>query len=301
MVLKNKNFKLSEGINDYNIKDPVTLKVKEFYQEDPFPNYKIDDNKLTIVRSGDNNWLMKELKKFIGFNKLLLEVGSGTCQLSNYLAIGTNNQIYAFDGTFQSLKLGKEFAEKSNIQNMNFVRGDIFDKIFEDEVFDFVWCNGVLHHTKNPYEAFKSIIPCLKKNGYIFVGLYNKIGRFRTKFRKYVYKIFGKATVIKLDPVLRSIPNESQDKINAWIKDQYTHPVESTHTFDEVLKWFKMNNIEFINSIPECSPFNDIKISFFEKKSKATFIERILQQFIMIFSSFGSEGGVFIFIGKKIN
>ena len=145
------------------------------------------------------------------------------------------------------------------------------------------------------------MVPCLKKNGYILLGLYNKIGRFRTKFRKYVYKFFGKKIVIKLDPVLRSIPNESQDKINAWIKDQYTHPVEYTHTFDEILRWFKMNNIEFINSIPECSFFDDTKKNFFEKKSKATFIERILQQFIMIFSSFGSEGGVFIFIGKKIN
>jgi len=299
MVLKNKNFKLNNGITDFNIEDPVTSKVKDFYKDDPFPNYKIDDNKHTIVRSGDNNWLMKELKKFIGFNKLLLEVGSGTCQLSNYLAIGTNNQIYAFDGTFQSLKLGKEFAEKNNIQNVSFVRGDIFDKIFKDEVFDFIWCNGVLHHTKNPYEAFKCLLPYLKKNGYIFVGLYNKIGRFRTKFRKYIYKIFGKKILIKFDPVLRSIPSNSQDKINSWIKDQYTHPVESTHTFDEILRWFKLCNIEFISSIPECSPFTNAKKSFFEKKSKATFVERIIQQFIMIFTSFGAEGGVFVFIGKK--
>ena len=79
MVLENKNFKLNNGITDFNIKDPVTSKVKDFYKEDPFPNYKIDDNKHTIVRMGDNNRLMKELKKFIGFNKLLLEVGSGTC------------------------------------------------------------------------------------------------------------------------------------------------------------------------------------------------------------------------------
>ena len=299
MVLKNKNFKLNNGITDFNIEDPVTSKVKDFYKDDPFPNYKIDDNKHTIVRLGDNNLLMKELKKFIGFNKLLLEVGSGTCQLSNYLAIGTNNQIYAFDGTFQSLKLGKEFAEKNNIQNVSFVRGDIFDKIFKDEVFDFIWCNGVLHHTKNPYEAFKCLLPYLKKNGYIFVGLYNKIGRFRTKFRKYIYKIFGKKILIKFDPVLRSIPSNSQDKINSWIKDQYTHPVESTHTFDEILRWFKLCNIEFISSIPECSPFTNAKKSFFEKKSKATFVERILQQFIMIFTSFGAEGGVFVFIGKK--
>ena len=130
MVLKNKNFKLNDGIQDYNIKDPVTSKVKEFYQEDPFPNYKVDDNKHSILQRGENNWLMKELKEFVGFNKFIIEVGSGTCQLSNYLAIGTNNQIYAFDSSLQSLKLGKEFAEKSNIQNMNFVRGDIIDKIF---------------------------------------------------------------------------------------------------------------------------------------------------------------------------
>ena len=112
---------------------------------------------------------------------------------------------------------------------------------------------------------------------------------------------FGKKILIKLDPILRKIPNNSQDKINAWIRDQYTHPVESTHTFDEILKWFKMNNIEFINSVPESSPFYDIKRNIFEKNSKGTFIERILQQFIMIFSSFGGEGGIFLFIGKKIN
>ena len=133
------------------------------------------------------------------------------------------------------------------------------------------------------------------------LGLYNKIGRIRTKFRKYVYKFFGKKTVIKLDPVLRNIPNDSQDKINAWIKDQYTHPVEYTHTFDEILSWFKMNNLEFINSVPQCSLFQDTQESFFEKHSKTTFIERIMQQILMIFTRFGSEGGVFIFIGKKIN
>ena len=301
MEFNDKNFILKDGVFDFDIKDPITAKIAKFYEENPFPNYKSDDDKYTILKTGDSNLLMRELKKFVGFNKSLLEVGSGTSQLSNYLAIGTNNKIYAFDSSLQSLKLGKKFSEKNNIRNTIFVRGDIFDKIFKKEVFDFVWCNGVLHHTKNPYEAFRSLIPHVKKNGYIFIGLYNKIGRFRTKLRKYIYKIFGKKILIKLDPVLRNIQNKDQEKINAWIKDQYTHPLENTHTFDEILKWFKMNNIEFINSTPECSPFNITKKNLFEKNSKATFIERILQQFFMIFTSFGSEGGVFLFTGKKIN
>ena len=299
MVFNNKNFSLRDGIIDFDLKDAVASKVGKFYEEDPFPNYKINDDKHTILQIGDRNILLKEFKKFIGFNKSLIEIGSGTSQLANYLAIGTNNQIYAFDSSFHSLKIGKDFADKNNIQNIKFIRGDIFDKNFKDESFDFIWCNGVLHHTKNPYESFKCLVPCLKKNGYILLGLYNKIGRFRTKFRKYVYKFFGKKTVIKLDPVLRNIPNDSQDKINAWIKDQYTHPVEHTHTFDEILSWFKANNIEFINSIPGCLLFDNTKKKLFEKTSETTFFERILQQFLMIFARTGSEGGLFIFIGKK--
>ena len=133
----------------------------------------------------------------------------------------------------------------------------------------------------------------------MLIGLYNTIGRFRTYLRKYIYKILGKKILIRFDPVLRNIPSNSQDKIDAWIKDQYTHPVESTHTFDEILKWFEKNNIEFINSLPITSPFNNSEKNIFEKNFKATFIERILQQFIMIFSSSGSEGGLFLFIGKK--
>ena len=72
MFLKNKNFKLNNGILDYDIKDPVTSKVKEFYQEDPFPNYKIDDNKHTILQAGNNNWVMKELKELVEDNKFEL-------------------------------------------------------------------------------------------------------------------------------------------------------------------------------------------------------------------------------------
>ena len=85
--------------------------------------------------------------------------------------------------------------------------------------------------------------------------------------------------VIKFDPVLRSIPEDSQDKIDAWIKDQYTHPVEYTHTFDEILRWFENNNIEFINSIPFCSMTESYKNTIFEKSSKGTFFERILLRY----------------------
>ena len=175
---------------------------------------------------------------------------------------------------------------------------DIFDDVLSDNYFDLIWCNGVLHHTKDPYGAFEILVKSLKKEGYVLIGLYNKIGRVRTIFRRYIFKFFGRKILDKIDPTLRNLKFDENEK-NAWIRDQYFHPVESTHTFDEVLKWFKLNNIEFINSIPKCSLFDNFETSFFEKNSYATFPERIFQQIFMIFNKFGSEGSVFIFVGKK--
>ena len=299
MDLKNKNFKIIDDIVNFQINDPVASKVGNFYETDPFPNYEINDNINKILQIGDQNYFLKSLKSFIGFNKNVVEIGAGTCQWSNYLAIGSNNNVCSFDSSFNSLQIGKNFAKKNKIKNISFVRGDIFDPIFQDESFDFLICNGVLHHTKDPYSGFLNIIKSVKKNGYIIIGLYNKIGRFRTKVRQYIYKALGKNVIKFIDPVLRKTDKHSHDKINAWIKDQYNHPVESTHTFDEILNWFDKNNIEFINSVPELSIFEDQTENFFSKTNRASLFERILSQILMIFNRFGAEGAIFIFIGKK--
>ena len=59
-MFSNKNYTLKDGIVDFNLKDEVTQKVGKFYEEDPFPNYRIDDNKQTILNIGERNILLKE-------------------------------------------------------------------------------------------------------------------------------------------------------------------------------------------------------------------------------------------------
>ena len=292
-----KKFIDKDGILTFEIKDEKTKKVTEFYDEKPFPNYKDDDNKITILNKGDKNFLANQFKKFIGYKKNVLEVGCGTGQLSNYFAIGTNNNIVGLDPTKASLNLAKEFSDKNKISNIKFVNADILDDVLNEEVFHFIWTNGVLHHTKDPYGAFKILIKSLKKEGYVLVGLYNRLGRIRTIIRRYIFKIFGRKIIEKIDPTLRNLKFDENEKI-AWIRDQYIHPLESLHTIDEVLKWFKIHDIEFISSIPS-SDFDNDYDNIFEKKSLGTFFSRFLNQFLMIFDSFGSDGGLFVLIGKK--
>tara|TARA_B100000575_G_C23118626_1_gene647005 strand:- start:861 stop:1775 length:915 start_codon:yes stop_codon:yes gene_type:complete len=296
--LKKKSFN-QNGIYSFEIKDQKTKKVTDFYKEKPFPNYKENDSKESIGRKGDKNFLASQFKKFIGYKKNILEVGCGTGQLSIYFSIGSNNKVVALDPTIDSLMLAKDFSDKNNISNINFINADIFDDVLKENVFDFIWCNGVLHHTKDPYGAFKILIKSLKNQGYVLIGLYNRFGRLRTVIRRYLYKIFGRKLLEKIDPTLRNLKLDDDEK-NAWIRDQYIHPIESLHTIDEVLLWFKRNNIDFISSVPSADfdyDYNDI----FASKSKGTYLTRLFNQFSMIFNSLGSDGGLFVLIGKKNN
>tara|TARA_B110000027_G_scaffold13991_1_gene13561 strand:+ start:583 stop:1482 length:900 start_codon:yes stop_codon:yes gene_type:complete len=292
-----KKINKEDGIFKFEINDNETKKVTSFYKESPFPNYKSNDDKSTILDKGNKNYLTSKFKNFIGYKKDVLEVGCGTGQLAIYFALGTNNRVVGLDPTIESLKLAADFSKKQNIDNIDFINADIFDDVLTDKYFDFIWCNGVLHHTKDPYKAFRVLIKSLKNEGYVLIGLYNKFGRIRTVFRRYMFKIFGPKYLNIFDPTLRNLKNNEEER-KAWIRDQYIHPIESLHTIDNVLEWFNKNDIEFINSIPS-SNFEDDDDNLFSKKSKGDLYSRVINQLSMIFNNLGSDGGLFIIIGKK--
>ncbi|MDC3127349.1 class I SAM-dependent methyltransferase [Candidatus Pelagibacter bacterium] len=293
-----KNLEEVDGILRLKLNNSIVKKVSEFYTSNPFPNYKIDDDKISILEKGNKNLLANQFKKFVGHNKKILEIGCGTGQLSTYFSIGNNNLVVAMDATLQSLKIAKNFAKKNDIQNLIYVNADIFEDVLVDEYFDFIWCNGVLHHTKDPNQAFNVAIKSLKKNGYVLIGLYNKFGRLRTLIRKLFYKIIGLKFLEIFDPTLKKLKISKNEKL-AWIRDQYNHPQESLHTLDEILNWFEKNKIDFISSIPTCDFIDNNYEEIFKKRSKGNYFYRLLSQILMIFNSLGSDGGLFIIIGKK--
>ena len=293
-----KKLETIDGIKLSKITDETTKKVTSFYTTKPFPNYKINDDKISVSERGNRNYLASKFKKFVGYNKKVLEIGCGTGQLSIYFSTGRNNLVVSLDATLESLKIAKEFANKNNINNIEFVNTDIFDDVLAENYFDFIWCNGVLHHTKDPYKAFCIISKSLKKEGYILIGLYNKFGRVRTLIRKYLYIIFGKKYLKIFDPTLKKLKISDQEQ-DAWIQDQYLHPQESLHTIDEVLDWFDQNDIEFISSIPSCDFEVSDKSDLFIKQTRGNFLSRILKQITMVFNALGSDGGLFVLIGKK--
>ena len=292
-----------KGVVFVGSKTQTTKEVAKFYQVAPFPNYNDFQTKVDLLDIINSNSFLRDLKETIGFNKKFIEVGSGTSQLSIALAIGTNNEVVALDPTIESLALGVDFAKKNKISNVKFLNADLFENPIKTGYFDFVWCSGVLHHTENTEKAFKIISKWVKPNGTLVLGLYNKYGRLRTNFRQILYKIaggksFARKMISIIDPVLRK--DISAAKREAWIRDQYEHPVERSHTMDEVLRWFDNEQIKYIGSIPSAVMDVDYKKIRDMNGEKGTFGSRLFSQIGMLFSNLGSEGGLFIVIGKKI-
>ena len=296
------SFLISKSGNKYKIEDGIyrflnsekidnqTKGVREFYIDDPFPNYNDYDSLDHFVEISSKNILTETILKLANPGNSILEFGCGTGQLSNIIAATGHSRIFGADLTIRSLELANKFKKDNKLTGINFFETDIFNNCFKENSFDIIISNGVLHHTKDPYKAFEELCKLLKPGGFIIIGLYNKISRLRNSFIKYLSKIFGKKIISYFDPIYAQ-KNESSKK--SWYKDQYKHVLEERHTFSEVHKWFKKNNINFINSIPSYDP----NVPTTHKVVKGDLIDQFNVQFKDLFTNV--EGGLFVFIGKK--
>lgn len=284
--------------NDWNSsKKDITDAEKEFYENTPFPNYEDFESVGDLVQKAKRGLFARLLNEQIPFNVRVLEVGCGTGQLSNFLGIA-HRTVFGTDMCLNSLRLGQEFKERSDLERVGFYQMNLFRPIFKEESFPIVICNGVLHHTSDPLTGFQSISRLVKKGGYILVGLYNKYGRVITDIRRHIFKIF-KDRFRFLDPRLRSKDIGELKKLT-WFMDQYKNPHESKHTIGEVLKWFDQVGFDFVNSIPKSKAFRVVskEEKLFKANPRGNWLDHFIVQNKLIFKG-SKEGGFFLMIGKR--
>ena len=279
-------------------KKDVTLDMKNFYEGSPFPNYDDIDDAGTLMKKSQTGVFAKMLNDQIPFNIRVLEVGTGTGQLSNFLSIAQRS-VFGVDMTINSLMLANQFKEKNNLNRAGFYQMNLFKPIFKEKSFPLVICIGVLHHTSDPFGGFKSIARLVADNGYIVIGLYHTYGRLITDTRRMIFNLSGNHFKW-LDPNLKNLKVNKKKKMS-WFNDQYKNPHESKHTIGEVLRWFKETGFEFMYGIP--NPVFSQQFSgndaMFRKHQPGNIMDHFLVQFKMIFEG-SRQGGFFIMIGKKI-
>ena len=251
----------------------VTEVVKAFYEETPFPNYDGFDSRESLSEKAGRGLFAALLDEQLPKGSVVLEAGCGTGQLSNFLGMSWEREIFAGDLCLNSLRLAKGFADRYAIRNVAFLQMNLFRPPFRDGSFDVVISNGVLHHTGDCEGAFRAILAKLKRGGLILIGLYNSLGRLPTLWKAWAFRTLGPKLYF-LDPRLRDW-RTAPARIKAWFMDQYRHPHETRHSMDEVLRWFDVHGVDFVNSIPRADgkEFSEQE-RLFESKSRGTLVSR---------------------------
>lgn len=300
----NRSFPVQEEIprffhpHDPGDKRDVTDIVKTFYETNPFPNYDDLDSRESLAVKARRGVFARLLDEQIPQDSLVLEVGCGTGQLTNFLGMAWNRRVLGSDLCLNSLRLAEGFRGRYTIENAGFLQMNLFRPAFCPASFDLVVSNGVLHHTGDPRGAFDSISRLVKPGGHIIIGLYNRIGRLTTDLRRHVFNAFGDRWSALLDGHMRNRTyNEARKR--AWFMDQYKHPRESKHSYDEVMDWFESQGFDFLFSIPKIgsAPFEDNE-RLFAAHPKGSHAGRILTQLDMLVRG-GVDGALFIMIGRK--
>ena len=293
---ENFEYKFFKDIPDLFLEDGNSLtKIQsDFYNDVKFPNYDNVEGFGSLLDKSRRSIFVKKLDDEIPMGSNILEAGCGTGQLSIALSRYAR-QIYGIDLSKGSLIEAKQFINSNDIKSVHLFRMNIFKLFFKENTFDVIISNGVLHHTYNPKLAFSKLVRVLKPGGIIVIGLYHRYGRIIQKIRQSLIKNFGDSFKF-LDKRFRD--KISDKKKYAWFLDQYKNPSETTHTYLEVLNWFKVENIEFLSSIPfDFNPENKL----FQKREAKNRFEIFLNEISLAFNLRQiSEGGFFVMIGKKL-
>ena len=164
------------------ISDDVSLKVREQYEENPYPRWVklgVSTKAKPIVAVCDELKLQlySENIKNVTAPAILI-AGCGTGQHS----IGTasrfsNCHVTAVDLSLASLAYAQRKSNELRFTNIDYLQADILHLHQMGKEFDIIESAGVLHHMDEPMAGWRVLVNLLKPGGLMKIGLYSELAR----------------------------------------------------------------------------------------------------------------------------
>jgi len=227
--------------------------VNAFYEVRPFPGYAPGDDATALLDRCHASPFLAALDRAVAPDARVLEVGCGTGQLSNFLALAApRRRVLGLDYTRASLAAAEEFRRHAGARNLQLARANLFAMPARAQAFDVVICRGVVHHTPDPDGAIREVCARVAPGGYLVLGFYERVARLPHRMRRALSR--GGAHPIRiLDAVLRR-RDLDEDKKRTWIEDQYRHPLEVSLSFLHVFDVVRGAGLQWVASVPPAPP-----------------------------------------------
>ncbi len=229
--------KLKKTINSIEITDKVSKKVRNQYEENPYPRWK-HVNKISKIN------FIADFKNDISPNKVplgsektinnILIAGCGTGQQLARQTFYTDSNILAVDLSLASLALAKRKMSELNSKNIEFLHADLLNLKNIKRKFNVIECMGVLHHLNDPEAGLKVLLDLLEPNGYLKLGLYSEYARQHiVKTKKLLKKYNYKNTINDIRNSREMIKNNTDNK--SFLKLNYNYDFYSTSSFRDLI------------------------------------------------------------------
>jgi ubiquinone/menaquinone biosynthesis C-methylase UbiE/uncharacterized protein YbaR (Trm112 family) len=172
---------ISSNSNESDIKQDIQVFWKDLYhnaysEHESLNQHTLPDliDKLKEMFFARNHLAVHEMPISELKDKKVLEVGCGAGAHSS-LFCKEGAKITSLDLTVDRVIATKKKLEIIDKSNSSFVlQGDAENLPFEDNFFDIVYSNGVLHHTPNTQKSIEEVRRVLKPGGSAVIMLYAK-------------------------------------------------------------------------------------------------------------------------------
>jgi 2-polyprenyl-3-methyl-5-hydroxy-6-metoxy-1,4-benzoquinol methylase len=158
------------------IEDATSLRVKEQYEENPYPRWTID--RLAVLTDDMKRQLGAAHSGETGPSRDILVAGCGSGQHSIQIAqYCPDARILAVDISLASLAYARRKTRERRLQNIEYAQADVLQLEGLGRTFDRIDAVGVLHHLADPLTGWRILLSLLQPSGIMRVGLYSDIAR----------------------------------------------------------------------------------------------------------------------------
>ena len=244
------------------IDDPVSKKVRNQYEENPYPRWRFSfkyspSNFFKCLNADIRPNKIKYNSKFNNSNILIAGCGTGNhiSQASRYL----NANILAVDLSLKSLAYAKRKSEEQSFKNVKYLHADILKLNKLNKKFDIIESLGTLHHMRDPKKGLEKLLDILEPHGFLKLGLYSETARQGIiKFREIIKKKNLENTneniknfrqdIIKnkVDPLIQNISLNQDFYSTSAVRDLLFHVQEHCFTIPQISKILQDFNLEFL-------------------------------------------------------
>jgi len=164
------------------IDDDVSQRVRRQYEENPYPRWVRAPGTIGAVTLDAH---LRRKFPTAGLVPLgdkepfdVLVPGCGTGYQATMVAQDFKDaRVLAVDLSLNSLAYAKRKIPAHLAGRIEYVQGDVLKLDALDRRFDLIDVTGVLHHMRDPFAGWRALLPLLRPNGFIHVGLYSELAR----------------------------------------------------------------------------------------------------------------------------